>query len=63
MKKHLYELTNEELEKYVDTPEVQRLLNFVNSYTKPVDLMIDSYNACVKMKVLYEQQIEVQDND
>lgn len=59
MKKYLYELTNKELEKYVDTPEMKRLLEFANSVTKPVEMLVDSYIACVKMKVLYEQQIEV----
>lgn len=62
MKKHLYELSNEELEKYVNTPEVQRLLEFVYSYkNKPIEKMVDSYMACINMKVLYEQQIEVEE--
>ena len=60
MKKHLYELTNEELEKYVDTPEVQRALEYAKSFTKPVKTLIDSYTLCLKMKVLLEQQIEVE---
>lgn len=60
MKKYLYELTNEELEKYIDKPEVQRLVEFANSFPKPVEMMVDSYIACVKMKALYEQQIEVE---
>ena len=63
MKKHLYELTNEELEKYIDKPEIQRTLKYVESFTKPFEMLVDSYTTCVKMKVLLEQQIEVQDND
>lgn len=63
MKKYLYELTNEELEKYIDKHEIQRTLKYAESFNKPVEIMIDSYIACIKMKVLLEQQIEVQDND
>lgn len=59
MKKYLYELTNKELEKYIDTPEVQRALEYAESFTKPFEMLVDSYTACVKMKVLLEQQIEV----
>ena len=62
MKKHLYELTNEELEKYVDTPEVQRVLLAINDFGISQTLL-NSYCACIMVKTLLEQQIEVVDND
>lgn len=62
MKKYLYELTNEELEKYINTSEVQKLMNFVDNY-KPCEELLSSYISCITMKVLLEQQIEVGNND
>lgn len=61
MKKYLYELTNEELEKYIDKPEIQRALEFADSYHQSVKTLFDSYTLCLKMKVLLEQQVEVEE--
>lgn len=63
MKKYLYELTEKELDENINKIEIQRLIEFTDSYKKPCNILLDSYCACIKMKVLLEQQIEVGNND
>ena len=58
MKKKIYELTNEELEKYYSNPQIQELLEFVDN-PDPCETLLDSYIACLKFERLLEMEIEV----
>ena len=63
MRKRIYELTDEELEKNYNNKSIQEVVKFVDSYSKPCETLLNSYIACVKFKNLLEQEIEVLGND